>query len=91
MAKSHFSGGRPKLAASLDYEINLKAEVEIMALHDKLDRIRLERLEGILAAQSTRIEAIAQSVGLGPAKSRAPDGSREVLGTDVPVDPSPAL
>ena len=33
------------MAASLDYEINLKAEVEIMALHDKLDRIRLEHFE----------------------------------------------
>jgi uncharacterized membrane protein len=30
---------RDRLAASLDYEINLKAEIEIMALHDKLDRI----------------------------------------------------
>ena len=36
---------RDRLAASLDYEINLKAEVEIMSLHDKLDRIRLEHLE----------------------------------------------
>jgi uncharacterized membrane protein len=32
----------------LDYEINLKAEVENMALHDKLDRIRVEHLEGLL-------------------------------------------
>ena len=36
---------RDRLAAGLDYEINLKAELEIMSLHDKLDRIRLERLE----------------------------------------------
>lgn len=44
---------RDRLAASLDYEINLKAEVEIMSLHDKLDRIRIEHLEsqiGELAA-----------------------------------------
>lgn len=54
---------RDRVAASLDYEINLKAEVEIMALHDKLDRIRMERLEGMLAAQSTQIEAIAKAVG----------------------------
>ena len=39
---------RDRLAASLDYEINLKAEVEIMALHDKLDRIRLEHFEAAL-------------------------------------------
>jgi uncharacterized membrane protein len=60
---------RDRVAASLDYEINLKAEVEIMALHDKLDRIRMERLEGVLAAQSTRIEAIAVAVGVAPSKS----------------------
>lgn len=60
---------RDRLAAGLDYEINLKAEVEIMALHDKLDLIRMEGLEGMLAAQSTRIEAIAVAVGICPAKS----------------------
>ena len=39
---------RDRLAASLDYEINLKAEVEIMALHEKMDRIRLESVEETL-------------------------------------------
>ena len=57
---------RDRVAAGLDYEINLKAEVEIMALHDKLDRIRMERLEGVLATQSTQIEAIAKAVGIAP-------------------------
>jgi uncharacterized membrane protein len=55
---------RDRLAASLDYEINLKAEVEIMSLHDKLDRIRLEHLEGMLVAQSAQIEAIGKAVGI---------------------------
>ena len=58
---------RDRVAAGLDYEINLKAEVEIMALHEKLDHIRMERLEGMLAAQSVRVEAIAVAVGAGPA------------------------
>jgi uncharacterized membrane protein len=62
---------RDRLAAGLDYEINLKAEVEIMALHDKLDHIRMERLEGMLAAQSVQVAAIAQAVGVGPAKPLA--------------------
>ncbi|WP_348642122.1 hypothetical protein [Methylobacterium sp. WL6] len=60
------------MAAGLDYEINLKAEVEIMASHDKLDRIRMARLEGMLADQSTRIEAIAKAVGAGAEKARRP-------------------
>jgi uncharacterized membrane protein len=49
---------RDRLAASLDYEINLKAEVEIMALHDKLDRIRIEYLEGLLHDQTQRVEKL---------------------------------
>jgi uncharacterized membrane protein len=49
---------RDRLAASLDYEINLNAEVEIMSLHDKLDRIRLEHLEGMLSEQTQKIEEL---------------------------------
>jgi uncharacterized membrane protein len=47
---------RDRLAASLDYEINLKAEVEIMALHDKLDSIRLEHFEGMFRALTQQVE-----------------------------------
>lgn len=53
---------RDRLAASLDYEINLKAEVEIMALHDKLDHIRVEHLEGMLRVQAQRVEELTQTV-----------------------------
>jgi uncharacterized membrane protein len=50
---------RDRLAASLDYEINLKAEVEIMALHDKLDRIRVEHLESAIVEQCQQIESLS--------------------------------
>ncbi len=53
---------RDRLAASLDHEINLKAEVEIMSLHDKLDRIRLERLEDMLRAQTMKVEDLCEAV-----------------------------
>ena len=42
---------RDRIAAGLDYEINLKAELEIMALHDKLDALRIESLENMLEMQ----------------------------------------
>lgn len=42
-------------AAEHDYAVNLKAELEIMALHDKLDQLRAEQLEKILAAQGEQI------------------------------------
>ena len=51
---------RDRLAATLDYEINLKAEVEIMALHDKLDAIRVEHLEGVLRDHTDRLDRIAK-------------------------------
>ena len=51
---------RDRLAAGLDYEINLKAEIEIMALHDKLDRIRVEHLEGVLREQSDQLRTLLQ-------------------------------
>lgn len=49
------AAARDRLVAAHDYEVNLKAEIEIAALHDKLDRIRstelaalIERLEKLL-------------------------------------------
>ena len=59
---------RDRLAASLDYEINLKAEVEIMGLHDKLDRIRVEHLEGMLRDQTERVEELNKLVRIALTK-----------------------
>lgn len=39
---------RDRLAAGLDYEINLKAEIEIMGLHKKMEDMRAEHLEELL-------------------------------------------
>ena len=57
---------RDRLAASLDYEVNLKAEVEIMALHDKLDRIRLEHLEEMLHDLTQRVEELTHLIASRP-------------------------
>ncbi len=54
---------RDRLDASHDYEVNLKAEIEIMALHEKLDEMRHSQIMMLrddmtkLAAQLDRIEA----------------------------------
>ena len=39
---------KDRLAAAHDYEVNLKAEIEIMALHEKLDEIRTKDLTELL-------------------------------------------
>jgi uncharacterized membrane protein len=38
-----------RIAAKHDYEVNLKAELEILSLHDKLDQMRTQELKDILA------------------------------------------
>ena len=47
-----------RIDAAHDYEVNLKAEIEIMALHDKLDQLRDEQMAAILL----RIEALAEDI-----------------------------
>jgi uncharacterized membrane protein len=42
---------RDRISASLDYEVNLKSEIEIMALHEKLDALKIDHLEQMLARQ----------------------------------------
>ena len=44
-----------RIDAEHDYEVNLKAEIEIMALHEKLDAMRTQEIMVILE----RIEALA--------------------------------
>ncbi len=46
--------------AALDYEVNLKAEIEIMALHDKLDVMREEHLAGLFAQQKEQIDLLTR-------------------------------
>jgi uncharacterized membrane protein len=53
---------RDRLAASMDYEVNLKAELEIMSLHEKLDRIRVEHLEGLIREQTEKIVELSTVV-----------------------------
>ena len=55
MMSQNRQAARDRAAAEHDYAVNLKAELEIMALHDKLDQLRVEQLEKILAAQSEQI------------------------------------
>ena len=46
--------------ATHDYEVNLKAEIEIMALHDKLDSLRLEQLTEVIERQQKQLEQLTE-------------------------------
>jgi uncharacterized membrane protein len=42
------AAARDRIAATHDYEVNLKAEIEIAALHEKLDQIRTQELATLI-------------------------------------------
>ena len=48
MMSQNRQAAKDRLAAGHDYEVNLKAEIEIAALHEKLDRIRSNELAVIM-------------------------------------------
>jgi uncharacterized membrane protein len=59
---------KDRLDAAHDYEVNLKAEIEIMALHEKIDQLRGEQVAQLLARQREQIALLAELL----AASRAP-------------------
>ena len=63
---------RDRIDAAHDYEVNLKAEIEIMALHEKLDELRHQQIIALredvsrIAGQLQRLEdRIAAAGGAG--------------------------
>lgn len=59
MSQNRQSRTDRKMAAH-DYEVNLKAEIEIMALHDKMDALRSEQLSALLEKQQQQIDLLTQ-------------------------------
>ncbi|MCB8837488.1 DUF1003 domain-containing protein [Aurantimonas sp. VKM B-3413] len=55
MMSQNRAAARDRIEATHDYEVNLKAEIEILALHDKLDALRMMEI----AALTRTIETVA--------------------------------
>jgi len=51
---------KDRLDARHDYEVNLKAELDIMALHDKLDDMRTRHLTELVRYQEEQIKLLRQ-------------------------------
>ena len=47
---------RDRLVAAHDYEVNLKAEIEIAALHEKLDQIRANELATLIGKLAEKVQ-----------------------------------
>lgn len=56
MMSQNRASAKDRIAAGLDYEINLRAELEIMRLHEKLDQMRIHELAGKVDALCERME-----------------------------------
>lgn len=62
MMSQNRQAARDRLAAAIDYEVNLKAELEIMGLHEKFDHMRLKQLEFLVTTQQEQIELLTKLV-----------------------------
>jgi uncharacterized membrane protein len=51
------AAARDRLVANHDYEVNLKAEIEIAALHEKLDEIRAHELATMIRRLEEEVRA----------------------------------
>jgi uncharacterized membrane protein len=61
MMSQNRQAAKDRAAAAHDYEVNLKAEIEIMALHEKLDRIRDEQLTALMTRQVEQINLLSRT------------------------------
>lgn len=53
---------RDRLRAENDYKINLKAEIEIRNLHEKLDHLLLKKWENLIEIQQIQLELMQESM-----------------------------
>ena len=53
---------RDRLDAEHDYEVNLKAELEIMALHEKVDGLREKQWGELIAIQQDQLRLLGQLI-----------------------------
>ena len=58
MMSQHRQEDRDRLRSEHDYEVNLKAEIEIQQLHEKLDELRERQWNDLLALQKQQIDLL---------------------------------
>lgn len=55
---------KDRLRSEHDYEVNLKSELEIQGLHDKLDQLREKQWQELLTIQRQQIDLLQQQLQL---------------------------
>jgi len=59
MSQNRFAA-KDRIAAEHDYEVNLKSELEILALHQKIDTLREQQWTELVAMQQQQIQLLTQ-------------------------------
>nr|WP_244597117.1 DUF1003 domain-containing protein [[Ochrobactrum] soli] len=62
MMSQNRQSAKDRLNAEHDYEVNLKAEMGIMALHEKFDQLRANELKGLIEKQQEQIKILSNMV-----------------------------
>jgi uncharacterized membrane protein len=62
MMSQNRAATKDREAAEHDYVVNLRSELEVMNLHDKLDALREQQLEQLIRGQTETIELLKQQI-----------------------------
>jgi uncharacterized membrane protein len=65
--------------AAHDYEVNLKAELEILSLHEKLDELREKKWGELMLLQQEQMQLLTQLLqerGVGTEASKNTEGAK---------------
>lgn len=73
MMSQNRQSAKDRLVTAHDYECNLKAEIEIMALHDKVDQMRNDDLKQVIAKQQEQIELLMRLVQARAGEAARPE------------------
>ena len=71
MMSQNRQAARDRVDATHDYEVNLKAEIEIMALHEKMDALRHNEIVAMheeINSISRQLERLEKKLGTGGSK-----------------------
>lgn len=75
MMSQNRQAAKDRLVTSHDYECNLKAEIEIMALHDKVDQMSNDDLKHLIAKQQEQIGLLTKLVESQLGQSRTAESN----------------
>lgn len=71
---------KDRISAEHDYEVNLKAELEIMLLHEKVDALRQTQWGELLQIQREQLALLARLAAVGQGPGAPPPGAAPLSG-----------